>query len=93
MIASPPHDAHAWGLVALLGVGQIGAPYVLYCLAVPRLTALEGSLLPTLEPILNPVWVALFQGETPGHLAVLGGICVLGGVLFQAVSTRRGQSR
>jgi drug/metabolite transporter (DMT)-like permease len=93
MLAWPPHDAHSWSLVALLGVGQIGAPYVLYALAVPRLTALEGSLLPTLEPILNPVWVALFYGETPGHLAVMGGICVLGSVLFQATSSRRGQSR
>lgn len=85
MIGSVP-DAKTLGVVALLGVGQIGLPYVLYALAVPRLTALEGSLLPTLEPILNPVWVALFRGEVPGPLAVAGGICVLASVLFQAAS-------
>jgi len=88
MAQSAP-DARSLGLVALLGVGQIGLPYVLYALAMPRLTALEGSLLPTLEPILNPVWVALFQGEIPGRLAVIGGICVLGSVLFQAAAAPR----
>jgi drug/metabolite transporter, DME family len=70
--------------LALLGTGQIGLPYVLYGLAVPRLTAMEGALLPTLEPILNPLWVAVFTGEIPGVLAILGGACVLGSVLFRA---------
>ena len=79
----------SWGggtmaVLALLGLGQIGLPYVLYGLAVPRLTAMEGALLPTLEPILNPVWVALFTGETPGRLALVGGAFVLGSVLFRA---------
>jgi drug/metabolite transporter (DMT)-like permease len=85
MLHSVP-DARALGIVALLGMGQVGLAYVLYALAVPRLTALEGSLLPTLEPVLNPVWVALFHGEVPGPLAIAGGICVLGSVLFQAAS-------
>lgn len=89
LCAGPLPDAHTLGILALLGMGQIGLPYVLYGLAVPRLTALEGSILPTLEPILNPVWVALFFGEVPGRMAILGGGCVLAGVCFQAVGARR----
>jgi drug/metabolite transporter, DME family len=89
MIASPPPDARTWMLVVALGLFQIGVPYVLYAMAIPRLTALEGSLLPTLEPILNPVWVALVTGETPGHAAILGGACVLGSIVFQACVPRR----
>lgn len=89
MVASPPPDAHAWGLVVALGLFQIGVPYVLYATAMSRLTALEGSLLPTLEPILNPVWVALATGETPGRTAMLGGACVLGSIVFQACVPRR----
>ena len=46
MAASPPEDAHSWLLLAALGLGQIGLPYVLYALAVPRLSALEGALVP-----------------------------------------------
>jgi drug/metabolite transporter, DME family len=89
MVASPPPDAHAWGLVVALGLVQIGVPYVLYATAIPRLTALEGSLLPTLEPILNPVWVALATGEVPGRAALLGGACVLSSIVFQACVPRR----
>jgi len=89
MLASPPPDAHAWVLVVALGLVQIGLPYVLYATAMPRLTALEGSLLPTLEPILNPVWVALATGETPGRAAMLGGACVLSSIVFQACVPRR----
>ncbi len=89
MLAAPPPSWGTLGVVALLGVGQIGLPYVLYGLAVPRLTAMEGALLPTLEPILNPVWVALFTGEIPGRLAMLGGACVLGSVLFRATEPAR----
>jgi drug/metabolite transporter (DMT)-like permease len=89
MIASPPPDAHAWTLVVALGLLQIGVPYVLYGMAVTRLTALEGSLLPTLEPILNPVWVALVTGETPGRTAIVGGACVLSSIVFQACVPRR----
>jgi drug/metabolite transporter (DMT)-like permease len=85
MLAAGAPPAGTLGILALLGIGQIGLPYVLYGLAVQRLTAMEGALLPTLEPILNPIWVALFTGEIPGLLAVAGGVCVLASVLFRAV--------
>jgi drug/metabolite transporter (DMT)-like permease len=88
MIASPPQGSSQWVLVAALGVGQIGLPYVLYGVAVQRLTALEGALVPTLEPILNPVWVALATGETPGRMAMLGGGFVLASVITQALAGR-----
>jgi DME family drug/metabolite transporter len=85
MMAAGAPPAGTLGILALLGIGQIGLPYVLYGLAVQRLTAMEGALLPTLEPILNPIWVALFTGEVPGLLAIAGGACVLASVLFRAV--------
>lgn len=89
MLAHPPPDARSWLILAALGLGQIGIPYVLYGLAIPRLTALEGTLVPTLEPILNPVWVALGTGETPGPMALVGGGFVLASVLLQALGGRR----
>jgi drug/metabolite transporter (DMT)-like permease len=91
MIASPPASASQWVLLATLGVGQTALPYILYALALPRLTALEGALIPTLEPVLNPVWVALGTGERPGGSALLGGGLVLAGVLVQAL--RPGHAR
>ena len=89
MLAHPPPDARSWLLLAALGLGQIGLPYVLYGLAIPRLPALEGTLVPTLEPILNPVWVAMGTGERPGPMAIVGGGIVLASVLLQALAGRR----
>ncbi|HEY8089547.1 MAG TPA: DMT family transporter [Polyangiaceae bacterium] len=91
MLASPP-GARDLLLLAALGLGQIGLPYLLYALAVPRLTALEGSLVPTLEPILNPVWVALGTGELPGPMAIVGGGFVLASVVLQALGGRPGET-
>ena len=67
--------------MVVLGVVQLGIPYVLYSIAIQRVTALEAILLPMLEPILNPIWVALAQGEWPGRWSLVGGTLVLGAVI------------
>ena len=51
---------------------QLGVPYILFALALRRVRAVEGILIPMIEPVLNPVWVALLLGETPGVWAVVG---------------------
>lgn len=56
-----------WGFLALLGVFQLGVPYILYGIAIRRVTALEAILIPALEPVLNPTWVALAHHEIPAH--------------------------
>lgn len=63
--------------LAFLGVVQIGFAYYFYGLAIRRIPALEGILVPTLEPLLNPVWVWLFLGERPGPWAQVGGLIIL----------------
>ncbi len=75
----------AWQTAALivLGVVQLGIPYILYSLAIRRVTALEAILIPMIEPILNPLWVALKRGEVPGPWSLLGGALVLGAVLLR----------
>jgi drug/metabolite transporter (DMT)-like permease len=74
-----------FGLI-LLGVFQLGISYILYAEAIKHVTALEGILIPILEPILNPVWVFLVIGETPGNWAVVGGIIVLISVTLRCIS-------
>lgn len=63
--------------VAFLGVFQLGIPYVLYTLASKHISPLACSLIGTLEPLLNPVWVFLFIGEAPGFYALAGAAIVL----------------
>ena len=70
----------AWRLL-LLGAVQLGLPYVFYASAIKSVTALEATLIPLLEPVLNPLWVMLALGERPGPWAIVGGVLVLGAVL------------
>lgn len=64
-------------LILILGVFQIGIPYILFALAVGKCSPLMCSLIGIIEPILNPLWVALFYGETPGIMSLFGGVLVV----------------
>jgi drug/metabolite transporter (DMT)-like permease len=75
----------SWVPLLLLGVVQLGLPYVLYTNAIKRVTALEATLLPLIEPILNPVWVMIALGERPGPWAAAGGAVVIGAVSGRAL--------
>src|SRR5205807_148180 len=46
-------------LLIILGVVQLGLPYVLYATAIKHVTALEATLVTLLEPVLNPTWVMI----------------------------------
>ena len=63
--------------ILILGILQLGIPYVLYGIAVKHCPPLACSLLGAIEPLLNPVWVFLFSGECPGMFALFGGIVVI----------------
>ncbi len=82
-----------WLGLAWLGVVQQGVSLVFYAWAIRRLGALEAILVMTLEPVLNPVWVALGYGETPGGWAMLGGAVVVGAVTLRGVAAGRAAGR
>ncbi len=88
MFQSMP-DATGWIGLLLLGVVQLGLPYAMYALALRHVRAVEGILLPMIEPVLNPLWVFLLLGERPGPLALLGGVIILGAVIFRATAGGR----
>ena len=72
-------------LVLILGVFQLGIPYVLYTIAIKHLRALDAIIFPIIEPILNPILVFLILGESLGPWAFLGGTMVLGSVVLRAI--------
>lgn len=84
-------DASDWIGLAVLGVVQLGLPYILFTLAIRHVTAVEALLVPMIEPVLNPLWAFLFLGEIPGRFALLGGLVILGSVIGRGlVRSRRG---
>lgn len=84
MLSSMP-SAKSWIGLLLMGVFQLALPDLLLAKAIKHVTALEAILLMGIEPILNPLWVLLLNGETPGPWALVGGILVLGSVMTRSI--------
>lgn len=63
--------------IIILGVFQLGLAYVLYVKSSEYCPPLACCLLSAVEPMLNPVWVLIFDGEKPGVFAFIGGIIVI----------------
>ncbi len=72
------------GLV-LLGVFQMGIPSLLFGRGVRGVSAISTALVTMIEPVMNPVWVAVFLGEMPSPRAILGGCLILACVLARTV--------
>lgn len=64
-------------LVAVLGILQMGVAYVLLAKGLEVVSPVAASLTSTIEPILNPIWVALFCGEFISPLAIFGAVVVI----------------
>jgi drug/metabolite transporter (DMT)-like permease len=67
----------------VLGIFQLGLPYILYSKAVKYVSALDAVLIPVLEPILNPLWVFLLLEESIGMWPMIGGA-----IIIVAITTR-----
>lgn len=78
-------DFTGWVALIVLGVFQLGLSYILYSIAIKNVTALEATIVPVIEPVLNPLWVYLFAGEIPGKWAIVGGIIVVVSVTLRCI--------
>ncbi|MDR3204395.1 MAG: DMT family transporter [Deltaproteobacteria bacterium] len=79
-----PPTSHCLLIVAL-GVFQMGLPYFLVALAVPRVSSLDLVLVPMLEPLLCPLWVVIFYGERPGPMALIGASAVITAIIVRGL--------
>jgi len=75
-----------WLYLAVLGVFQLGIPYILFSFAIKHATALEACLITVIEPILNPVWVMIFLGEKPGLPSIVGGVIVISAITVRSIA-------
>jgi drug/metabolite transporter (DMT)-like permease len=63
--------------LAIMGVVQLGIPYFLFSKALETVSLQEASLIVLIEPVLNPIWVALVVGEIPSTSTLIGGAVIL----------------
>jgi drug/metabolite transporter (DMT)-like permease len=74
-------DLAAWGAIVFLGLVQVGLAYVFFSIGIKKTPALLACLITAIEPVLNPVWVALATGEVPGPYALAGGAVIVAAVV------------
>lgn len=61
----------------VMGVIQLGIPYFLFSKGLEKISLQEASLIVLVEPVLNPIWVALAFGEIPSRATLIGGGIIL----------------
>jgi len=67
-------------ILATMGAVQLGLPYFLFSKGLQTVPLQEASLIALIEPVLNPLWVALAVGEIPSFATLAGGGMILVGL-------------
>jgi len=67
-------------ILAIMGIVQLGIPYWLFSKGLETVALQEASLIVLIEPVLNPVWVALAVGEIPSAATLAGGALIIAGL-------------
>lgn len=80
--------------LVVLGAFQVGLAYVLLTIGLKTTPPVTASLVSGIEPVLNPILVAVFYHEAVGPLAMVGAVIVIGGVVgYNVIRARTGQER
>jgi drug/metabolite transporter (DMT)-like permease len=76
--------------VLIMGLFQMGTGYLLFCIGIKKTAPVTASLLSGVEPIINPLLVAIVVGEMISPLSAVGGVIVLGAVtVYNVLLVRR----
>lgn len=70
--------AALWICMILLGVFQFGFSYIFLSRGLDYVSPVTASLTSTIEPVLNPILVAVFCGEMIGLTGIIGAVLVVG---------------
>src|SRR5262245_480760 len=79
-------------IVAVMGIVQLGIPYWLFSKGLEQISVQEASLIVLIEPVLNPIWVALIVGELPSNATLIGGIFIVGSLGFRYLCHARNKN-
>lgn len=71
--------------LVIMGVFQLGIPYFLFSKGLEKISLQEASLIVLIEPVLNPLWVALVVGEVPSAATFIGGGIILFSLVLRHV--------
>lgn len=78
-------------IASLMGIFQTGAGLIFYTLGARTVPAVKLALLPLIEVVLSPIWVAIAVGEIPTLVVLVGGTLVGAADVGDALFTPRTQ--
>lgn len=80
--------------VVILGAFQVGLAYVLLTIGLRTTPPVTAALVSGIEPVLNPILVAVFYHESVGALAIVGAVIVIGSVIgYNALRARQNKEK
>ena len=82
-------SAPALTSLVVLGVFQVAVAYILLTIGLKTTPPVTASLVSGIEPVLNPILVAVFYGEQMGPMAIIGAAIVISGVVIYNVCRAR----
>ncbi len=82
-------------MLALLALGalQVGLAYIFLSLGIRDTPPVTASLITGLEPVLNPIWVAIFYKEHISPTALVGAVIVVGAIVgYNVLKSKRSKA-
>jgi drug/metabolite transporter (DMT)-like permease len=64
-------------VILYLGIFQVALAYFFLTRSIRHVPGFEAATLLLLEPLLNPLWTWILQGERPGPLVLAGGAVII----------------
>ncbi len=75
-------SAHELFILLLFGIATTAGAYVLFLIGGRYIPSGEAGLIGMLDVVLSPLWVWLLFDERPSRAALIGGVIVLGAVVW-----------
>ncbi len=76
--------------ILVLGIFQVGLAYIFLSLGIRYTPPVTASLITGLEPVLNPIWVAVFYKEKITPLSLVGAVIVVGAIVgYNVLKSKR----
>lgn len=91
-LSQPRLETNSAIALLVLGVFQVAMAYILLTEGLKTTPPVTASLVSGIEPVLNPILVAVFYHETVGPLALVGAVIVVGSiVLYNVILSKSSQ--
>ena len=85
MLGETSFTAANVGCILILGIFQFGIAFVFHAKGLETVHPVTAVLASAIEPILNPIWVAIFLKETIGPISLVGAAIVMAALIVYNV--------